>query len=423
MRQYIFTVITTRRVALRLAQLGELRYIHLVQLRELCDIYSTIMKTSTERILTTHVGSLPRSKAVTDLVFAKEQGKEIDDALFDHTIKKAVEAVVARQKKVGVDVVSDGEMSKISYATYIKDRITGFSGDSPRNPPKDLEDFPGFLQRAAKGGGTPTYSRPCCVSAIEVQSILPLNADILHFKAALEKHQPIDAFMNAASPGVIALFLPNKHYKTQDDYLEALAEAMRVEYEAIAAAGFILQLDSPDIGLGRHMIFKDKSEADYVKLAEQHIEVLNHALRNIPADRVRMHVCFGNYEGPHHHDAPMSVVLPIALKAKPQGLLFENSNPRHAHEWTTFRDTKIPDDKILIPGVLDSTTNFIEHPELVAQRIERFAAIVGKERVIAGTDCGFSTFAGFGAVDEDIVYAKLEAMAEGATIASKRLWS
>jgi len=198
---------------------------------------------------------------------------------------------------------------------------------------------------------------------------------------------------------------------------------MRVEYEAIATAGFILQLDSPDIGLGRHMIFKDKSEADYVKLAEQHIEVLNHALRNIPADRVRMHVCFGNYEGPHHHDAPMSVVLPIALKAKPQGLLFENSNPRHAHEWTTFRDTKIPDDKILIPGVLDSTTNFIEHPELVAQRIERFAAIVGKERVIAGTDCGFSTFAGFGAVDEDIVYAKLGAMAEGAAIASKRLWS
>ena len=380
------------------------------------------MKTSTDRILTTHVGSLPRSKAVTDLVFAKEQGKSIDEELFDHTIKEAVDAVVARQKAVGVDIVSDGEMSKISYATYIKDRITGFAGDSPRNAPKDLEEFPGFLQRAAKGGGTPTYSRPCCVSAIEIQSTLPLEADVANFQAALDKHQPTDAFMNAASPGVIALFLPNKHYKTQDEYLEALAEAMRVEYEAIVKAGFILQLDAPDLGLGRHMIFKNESEADYVRLAEQHVEVLNHAMRNIPGDKARMHVCFGNYEGPHHHDAPMSLVLPIALKAKPQGLLFETSNPRHAHEWTTFRAAKIPDDKILIPGVLDSTTNFIEHPELVAQRLERFANIVGKERVIAGTDCGFSTFAGFGAVDEDIVYAKLAAMAEGARIVSERLW-
>ena len=380
------------------------------------------MKTSTDRILTTHVGSLPRSKEVTDLVFAKEHGKEVDQATFNHTIREAVDQVVARQIKNGVDIVSDGEMSKISYATYIKDRITGFAGDSPRNPPKDLEDFPGFLQRAAKGGGTPTYSRPCCVSDIEVRSTIPLEEDITNFRAAIDSHQPTDAFMNAASPGVIALFLPNKHYKTQDEYLEALAEAMRVEYEAIVKAGFILQLDSPDIGLGRHMMFKDKPESEYVKLAEQHIEVLNHALRNVPADRVRMHVCFGNYEGPHHHDASMGVVLPIALKAKPQGLLFETSNPRHAHEWVIFRDAKIPDDKILIPGVLDSTTNFIEHPELVAQRIERFANIVGKERVIAGTDCGFSTFAGFGAVDEDIVYAKLASMSAGADIASKRLW-
>jgi len=381
------------------------------------------MKTSTDRILTTHVGSLPRSKAVTDLVFAKEQGKTVDEAQFDATIKEAVNKVVARQIQSGVDIVSDGEMSKISYATYIKDRITGFAGDSPRNAPKDLEEFPGFLQRAAKGGGTPTYSRPCCVSAIEVKSTLPLEKDIEHFKAAATQHQPHDTFMNAASPGVIALFLPNKHYDSQDDYLEALAEAMRPEYEAIVAAGFVLQLDSPDIGLGRHMMFKHETEENYVNLANQHIEMLNHALRNIPAERVRMHVCFGNYEGPHHHDAPMSLVLPIALKAKPQALLFETSNPRHAHEWVVFRDTDIPDDKILIPGVLDSTTNFIEHPELVAQRIERFANIVGKERVIAGSDCGFSTFAGFGAVDEDIVYAKLKAMAEGAKIASGRLWT
>ena len=380
------------------------------------------MKTSTDRILTTHVGSLPRSKAVTDLVFAKEREETVDTTEFNATIKQAVDDVVARQIQARVDIVSDGEMSKISYATYIKDRITGFAGDSPRNAPKDLEEFPGFLKRAAKGGGTPTYSRPCCVSDIDIKSTLPLEEDIANFQAALNKHNPTDSFMNAASPGVIALFLPNKHYKTQDEYLEALAEAMRPEYEAIVAAGFNLQLDSPDIGLGRHMMFKNETEEDYVRLANQHIEMLNHALRNIPADKVRMHVCFGNYEGPHHHDAPMSLVLPIALKAKPQGLLFETSNPRHAHEWTTFRDADIPDDKILIPGVLDSTTNFIEHPELVAQRIERFTNIVGKERVIAGTDCGFSTFAGFGSVDEDIVYAKLAAMAEGAEIASKRLW-
>ncbi|MEJ7766955.1 MAG: hypothetical protein WKF89_04035, partial [Chitinophagaceae bacterium] len=310
------------------------------------------MKISNERILTTHVGSLPRSKAVTDLVFAQEKNEAVDQQLFNHTIKEAVDTVVARQVKSGVDIVSDGEMSKISYATYIKDRITGFAGDSPRNPPKDLEDFPGFMQRAAKGGTTPTYSRPCCVSDIEVKSTLPLQEDVANFKAAIDKHQPGEGFMNAASPGVIALFLPNKHYKTQDDYLAALAEAMRPEYEAIVAAGFILQIDSPDIGLGRHMMFKNESEENYIKLANQHIEALNHALRNIPAERMRMHVCFGNYEGPHHHDAPMELVLPIALKAKPKGLLFETSNPRHAHEWVVFKNAKIPGDKILIPGVL-----------------------------------------------------------------------
>ncbi|MEP4093950.1 cobalamin-independent methionine synthase II family protein [Reichenbachiella sp.] len=380
------------------------------------------MKTSNARILTTHVGSLPRSKAVTDLVFAKEHQKPVNEEEFQSTVEKAVDEVVRRQVDSGVDIVSDGEMSKISYSTYIKDRITGFEGDSPRNPPSDLEEFPGFLQRVAKGGGTPTYSRPCCVSNIEIKSTLPLEKDIEHLRSAIEKHRPTDSFMNAASPGVIALFLPNKYYNTQDEYLEALAEAMRQEYEAIVAAGFNLQLDSPDIGLGRHMMFKGEPEENYVRLASQHIEVLNHSLRNIPSDRIRMHVCFGNYEGPHHHDAPMEVVLPIALKAKPQALLFENSNPRHAHEWEVFKEAQIPEDKILVPGVLDSTTNFIEHPRLVAQRIMQFANIVGRERVIAGTDCGFSTFAGFGAVDEDIVYAKLKAMAEGAELASKRLW-
>jgi 5-methyltetrahydropteroyltriglutamate--homocysteine methyltransferase len=228
--------------------------------------------------------------------------------------------------------------------------------------------------------------------------------------------------MNAASPGVIALFQPNHHYPSHEAYLEALGEAMRHEYEAIVAAGFILQLDSPDLGLGRHMLFKDRPESDYVALANLHVEVLNHALRNVPADRARLHVCWGNYEGPHHHDAPMETVLPIALRAKPQALLFESSNPRHAHEWEVFRDAYIPEDKVLVPGVIDSTTNFVEHPRLVAQRILRFADIVGRERVIAGTDCGFSTFAGFGAVDEDIVYAKLQAMADGAALASDQLW-
>jgi 5-methyltetrahydropteroyltriglutamate--homocysteine methyltransferase len=378
------------------------------------------MISSNDRILTTHVGSLPRSQAVTDTVFAQEKGETVADAAA--IIRDAVDDVVAKQVATGIDIVSDGEMSKISYATYIKDRITGFEGDSPRQPPKDLEEFPGFLKRQSSSGGTPEYQRPCCVAEIQVKDMQPLNEDLLNLKAACNAHEPSEAFMNAASPGVIALFQPNKFYPGHEQYLEALAEAMRTEYEAIVDAGYILQLDSPDLGLGRHMMFKDKEESEYIRLANLHVEALNHALRNVAADRVRLHVCWGNYEGPHHCDAPMSTVLPIALKAKPQALLFESSNPRHAHEWTVFRDTEIPQDKILIPGVLDSTTNFIEHPELVAQRICRFADIVGRERVIAGTDCGFSTFAGFGAVDEDIVYAKLSAMVEGAALASAELW-
>jgi len=379
------------------------------------------MKVSTDRILTTHVGSLPRSKAVTDTVFAQERGDEVDNAAT--IIRKAVDDVVALQVKVGIDIVSDGEMSKISYATYIKDRITGFEGDSDRQPPSDLEEFPGFLQRQASSGGTPTYRRPCCVGAIEVKDMGPVSEDIDNMLAAVAKHGPSEAFMNAASPGVIALFQPNKHYPSHQDYLEALAEAMAHEYRAIIDAGLILQLDSPDLGLGRHMLFKDKSDAEYQELASEHVAALNQALKGIPKDRVRLHVCWGNYEGPHHHDAPMELVLPVALRAKPQALLFEASNPRHAHEWEVFRDADIPEDKILVPGVIDSTTNFVEHPRLVAQRLMTFADIVGRERVIAGSDCGFSTFAGFGAVDEDIVYAKLAAMAEGAAIATEQLWN
>jgi 5-methyltetrahydropteroyltriglutamate--homocysteine methyltransferase len=380
------------------------------------------MKLSTERILTTHVGSLPRSKAVTDGVFAKENEQPHDPQALAETIRSAVDDVVARQVETGVDIVSDGEMSKISYATYIKDRISGFAGDSERNPPADLEDFPGFLQRQSSSGGTPSYKRPCCVGEIAVKDMAPLQEDLANFRSAVDAHGAAEGFMNAASPGVIALFQPNQHYPDHASYLEALGEAMRAEYEAIVAAGFILQLDSPDLGLGRHMLFKDKPEEEYVALANLHVEVLNDALRNVPAEKVRLHVCWGNYEGPHHCDAPMEVVLPIALKAKPQALLFESSNPRHAHEWEVFRDASIGQDKVLVPGVIDSTTNFVEHPRLVAQRIQRFTDIVGRERVIAGTDCGFSTFAGFGAVDEDIVYAKLGAMVEGAALASAELW-
>ena len=380
------------------------------------------MKTSTDRILTTHVGSLPRSEAVTRGVFAIENEEDIDLDAHCREVKAAVSDVVALQVEVGVDVVSDGEMSKLSYATYIKDRITGFEGDSPRRAPADLEDFPGFLERQAKLGGTPTYRRPQCVGPIEVKDTKPCEDDISNFSEAVEAHQPVDAFMNAASPGVIALFQPNAHYPDHESYLMALADAMRVEYEAIVTAGFSLQLDSPDLGLGRHMMFKGQPDAEYEKLASLHVEALNHAVRNIPADKMRLHICWGNYEGPHTHDAPMSQVLPIALKAKPQALLFEAANPRHAHEWATFAEADIPDDKVLVPGVIDTTTHFVEHPVLIAQRIERFADIVGRERVMAGTDCGFSTFAGYAGIDPDIAYAKLGALAEGAEIASGRLW-
>ena len=379
---------------------------------------------SEQRIFTTHVGSLPRSSRVTELVFAHEQGRPVAATEFNAVMEDAVDTCVARQVAAGVDLVSDGEMSKISYATYIKDRISGFDGDSPRIPPADLEAFPTFLQRQAGSGGTPTYRRPRCVGPVAAVTLAPLEDDLTHLQRAVERHAPGGAFMNAASPGVIALFQPNDFYATQDAYLEALAEAMRPEYEAIVAAGLILQLDSPDLGLGRHMMYKNRSDAEYLLLIEQHVAVLNHALRNIPADRVRMHVCWGNYEGPHHCDVELGTILPTLMRAKPQGLLFETSNPRHQHDWQYFRDMAgiVPESKVLIPGVLDSTTNFIEHPRVVAQRIEQFAAIVGRDRVIAGTDCGFSSFAGFGAVEAEIVYAKLHAMAEGAAIASDHLW-
>ena len=378
---------------------------------------------TTDRILTTHVGSLPRPKDVTDLVFAQEAQVPIDDAGFDAVVAAAVDAVIARQKSVGIDIPSDGEMSKISYATYIKYRLSGFSGDHPRNPPADLELYPTFLERLAKSGGTATYTRPICTGAVAMQDITPLDDDIRRMRAAMDNAGYADGFMNAASPGVIALFQPNEFYATQDDYLEAVAEAMRAEYEAITEAGLTVQLDSPDVGLGRHTMYKDLDEPDFVRRIGRHVEVLNHALRNIPADAVRMHICWGNYEGPHTCDVGLDRVLPTVLTAKPRALLFETSNPRHAHEWPIWETVDLDDDYTLIPGVIDTTTNFVEHPELVAERITRYANLVGRDRVIAGTDCGFGTFAGFGAVDGEIAWAKLQALSDGAAIASKRLWN
>jgi 5-methyltetrahydropteroyltriglutamate--homocysteine methyltransferase len=380
------------------------------------------MKCSTDRILTTHVGSLPRSQAVTDVLFARERNEAGEAKAAAKVISDAVAEVVRRQVGVGIDVVSDGEMSKISYATYIAERFAGFDGDTPREPGQDLVEFPGLLKKLADRGSTAKYRRPRCVGPIQVKNLAPMQADIKNLQSAIASTPPIEAFMNAASPGVVALFQPNDFYRSQNEYLAALAEALRVEYEAIVQAGVLLQIDAPDLAMGRHTMYRDRSMEEFERLAAQHIETLNHALRNVPADRARMHVCWGNYEGPHHHDVPMERLLPIVLKAKPQGLLFEAANPRHAHEWAVFKNAKIPEEKILIPGLLATTTNYVEHPQLVAERIERFANIVGRERVMAGTDCGFGTFAGFGPVEPDIAYLKLQSLAEGARIASHRLW-
>lgn len=370
-------------------------------------------------ILTTHVGSLPRSQKVVDFIFARERGETYDPAAFDAAMAEAVTETVGRQKAAGVDIVSDGETSKISYATYVKDRYTGFDGDSPRNAPADLKMFPRFLERLANDGGTPKYARPMCVGEVRSKGQGELGKDIANLKAAMAAHGVARGFMNAASPGVISLFLQNAFYRTRDAYLAALADAMREEYRTIVAAGLDLQLDCPDLALSRHMLFADLSDDDFLRVAASHVEALNHALDGIPEDRVRVHICWGNYEGPHVCDIPMAKVFDTLMSVKARYLLFETSNPRHGHEWTVFRDrsSDIPEDRILVPGVVDTTTNFVEHPELVRQRIERFTAIVGMDRVIAGSDCGFGTFAGFGAVDPDIAYAKLAALAEGAALA------
>lgn len=373
------------------------------------------------KILTSHVGSLPRTQNVVDFIFARENEQPFDATAFDAAMTEAVDETVRKQVAAGVDIVSDGETSKISYATYVKDRYTGFSGDSERNAPADLKMFPSFLKRLSDDGGTPQYARPQCTGEVRSKGQDELLKDIGNLKSAMTKHGVDRGFMNAASPGVISLFLQNDFYNNREAYLAALADAMKAEYETIVASGLDLQLDCPDLALSRHMLFTDLSDDEFLKIANMHVEALNHALSDVPQERVRIHICWGNYEGPHCCDIAMDKVFSTLMATKSRYVLFETSNPRHAHEWTVFRHRRaeIPDDKVLVPGVVDTTTNFVEHPELVAQRIDRFTEIVGSDRVIAGSDCGFGTFAGFGAVDPDIAYAKLSALSEGAALAGK----
>jgi 5-methyltetrahydropteroyltriglutamate--homocysteine methyltransferase len=380
------------------------------------------MKLSTDRILTTHVGSLPRSQEVVDLLFAQDRGEVVDEAQFNEVMRRAVAATVNHQAEVGVDVVSDGETSKISYATYIRHRLTGFEGDSARPTPKDLDDFPEYRDRLVKAGHSATYRRPVCVGPIKVKSHAPLELDIAHMKEALAKTKVMEGFLNAVSPGTIAVFQPNEYYPSHETYLEALANAMREEYELIVKSGLLLQLDCPDLAMGRHTRFKNLSDDEFLGYAEMQVEALNHALANVPADRVRLHVCWGNYEGTHIDDMDCMRIFPIAIKVKPKALLIEGANPRHEHEWEAWTRIKLPDDKILIPGVISSSTNYVEHPEVVAQRLIRYAGVLGRERIIAGSDCGFGTFAGFGPVFPAFSWMKLRSLVEGARIASKKLW-
>ena len=380
------------------------------------------MKTSQDRILTTHVGSLPRPPELRALLVQKDQDQPYDEEALARLTRQAVLDIVRRQAAVGIDIVDDGEMSKPGYSTYIADRLTGFAGHEPAKPRLDTRDHPNFLAAYERMTGTNVARRAVCVGPIAVKDREPLARDIANLSAALAQTPVTEGFMTAASPGLVPVFQNNSHYPTHEAYVEAVAAAMQEEYEAIVKAGFVLQLDAPDLAMAHHTSFQDLSEADFLKRAAFHIEVLNHALRNVPAEKSRIHICWGNYEGPHDHDIPFAKVAPILLRAKPMGLVVEAANPRHAHEWTVWQETKLPEDKVLVPGVIDTSTNYVEHPELIAERICRFADIVGRERVIAGTDCGFGTFAGYGKLDPDISFKKLAALAEGAAIASTRLW-
>ena len=377
------------------------------------------MKRSTERILTTHTGSLPRPWDLVATLEALDAGTLPEPAAFEARVRHAVAEAVRKQVAAGVDVVNDGEQGKVGYSTYVRHRLSGFDGSSVVAQRADWADFPEALARHPRS----SVSRPSCTGPIEWRDRAAVGKDVANLAAALTGVKPADAFMTAASPGVIAHFLRNEHYPSREAYLARLTDVMKEEYDAIVRAGFVLQVDCPDLAMSRHLAFAELSTAQFLKIAEANVEALNHALRDIPPDRLRLHLCWGNYEGPHHRDVPLRDILPVVLRARPHAISLEGANPRHEHEWAVFRDLKLPDDKILIPGVLDSTTNFIEHPELVAQRIVRYAEVVGRERVIAGSDCGFGTFArATPQVEPEIVWAKLAAMAEGARLASAILW-
>jgi 5-methyltetrahydropteroyltriglutamate--homocysteine methyltransferase len=383
------------------------------------------LKTSQDRILTTHVGSLPRGDAVVALLQRREQGVAVDPAEFDRVVRDAVADTVKRQVDSGIDVVSDGETSKISYSTYVTERLTGFSTEGPTEtarPHLDLAPFPDFVRKMGLLTGPRPFKRVSCIGPVKVRDRTALESDLQNMQRATGAARPTDAFLNAASPGVVATFLPNRHYPTHEAYIAAVADAMRDEYEAIAKAGFVLQVDCPDLAMARHTAFQGLSEADFLKRAQFHVETLNHALAKIPADRLRIHVCWGNYEGPHTHDVDLAKLANIILGVNAQAFSIEAANPRHEHEWAVWKDIRLPDDKILLPGVVDTCTNYVEHPDLVAQRIVRFAEVVGRERVIASTDCGFGTFAGYGKIDPEIAWLKLGALVEGAARASRQLW-
>jgi 5-methyltetrahydropteroyltriglutamate--homocysteine methyltransferase len=380
------------------------------------------MKRSTERILTTHTGSLPRPEDLIRAMFAREEGVPVDAAALAARIRSAVAEVVQKQAGIGLDIVNDGEFSKPSYATYVKDRLTGFGGASHPLEYRDLADFPGMARRVFGDPGRARRKTPACTGPIAVRDADAVRVDVDDLRVALPDVTAAEGFLTAASPGVISLFFRNDHYPTHEAYLAAIAEAMRQEYEAVAQAGLILQIDCPDLAMGRHIQYASLSVEEFRKKARLHIEALNHALARVPPEQARIHLCWGNYEGPHHHDVALAEIFDVVLTARPTGISFEAANPRHAHEWKLFERVKLPPDKVIIPGVLDSTTNFIEHPELVAERIVRLARLVGRERIIAGTDCGFGTWVGQAAVDPDIVWAKLASLVEGARLASRELW-
>ena len=374
------------------------------------------------RILTTHVGSLPRPLELFELLVAEDRDEPLDRTHFHRVLRDAVAEIVRQQEEVGIDLVSDGEMGKIGYATYVRHRLSGFEiGDVPRATPADLDAYPSWRDRQVALGTAPKYLRPICRGPLAYVNREPLERDLENLHAAVDATEVEGAFMNAASPGIIALFQPNEYYPSRDEYLSAIAEAMKTEYEAIVGAGFMLQVDSPDLAMGRHIMYRDNSDEEFVTSVAVHVAAINQALRDVPADRVRIHVCWGNYEGPHHLDIELTKILDELVKAKPSLFLFEASNPRHAHEWSLWTSEAVPDDKVLVPGVIDTTTNFIEHPDLVAERLCRFAERLGVERVMAGTDCGFSTWAGTGPIDNAICWAKLRSLAEGAARASELL--